>query len=371
MPVALCQAQEARKPVISPEVGSDGRVTFRLDAPQAKAVFVEGDLLPQNLRRVPLTRGEDGVWSLTTAPLPADLYSYDFILDGVTLPDPANGRIKPGARSAQSMVLVPGEEAALVTLSTAVPHGEVRQMFYTSPVTHGVRRMHVYLPPDYAKGRKTYPAVYLFHGGGDNDTAWTSIGQVNVMLDTLIAQGKARPMIVVMPDLWADGGNKANASLFREDLLRGVIPFAQSRFRIAPGPQNRTVGGLGIGRAMLPDVVWPVLDRFGTVFFASGGAGPDHLAALAKAWPHALDRPEKTRFFLADGAQDGSLPDSLYLAVQLKARGFAVQAVQSQQAHGWPAFRRAFAAYAASTETRAASTGRVSGRNNRHTSARP
>jgi enterochelin esterase-like enzyme len=340
---------QARPAVVSPEVLPDHRVVFRLDAPQAISVVAEGDFLPPGQRTIALARGADGVWSATTAPLAADYYSYDFVVDGVTLPDPADGDIKPGARSAQSAFLVPGDAAALVT-PAAVPHGEIRQLFYTSPATHALRRMHVYLPPDYdARPARKYPVVYLFHGGGDNDTAWTTIGRVNVMLDSLIAQGKARPMIVVMPDLWtlaAPGDTRPDVALFRADLLDGVIPTAQARLRIAPGAANRAVGGLGVGRAMLPVVVWPVLNRFGTVFFASGGAGPDQVARLLKTWPDALAQPGRTRFFMGDGAQDSSLADSQYLAGQLRAHGFAVTAAQSDQGHGWPAFRRAFAAFA-------------------------
>ncbi len=348
-PGAMAQAPTAAG-IVSPQVLPDHRVTFRLLAPEAKRVMLEGDFWPERDRKEPMTRGADGVWTFTTAPLAPDYYSYAFALDGVPMPDPANGQIKPGARVTQSAFLLPGEEAAYATLQD-VPHGEVRQVWYRSPVTGTTRRLHIYLPPGYDGGRQRYPVTYLFHGGGDDDGAWTSIGRANLILDNLIARGQALPMIVVMPDLWAaDTAHAAdNNDLFRRDLTQVIIPYIDTHLRTILDAKHRAVGGLGIGRPMMPDVVWPVLDRFGTVFFASGGGGAGHYARLERQYPGTLERPQIRQglsVFLGDGASDGSLVDSRFLENVLKQHGIRVTARQSMGGHGWPAFRHAFAAFA-------------------------
>ncbi len=287
-------------PVSSPEVLSDGRVTFRLRAPRVSEVTVAGDFWVQQNRVEKLVKDAEGIWSLTTEPLTPDVYSYFFTVDGVPMPDPVNGFIKQGIRTQQSMFVIPGKEAELYGPAN-VPHGEVRMVTYQSAVVGKTRRMHVYLPPGYDSSRTRYPVVYLFHGGGDDDWAWTSVGRVNHVLDNLIAQGKARPMIVVMPSLWAVDApvlaNRAeeNEALFRRSIFEDIVPWVEKHFRALPGRANRAMGGLGAGRNMLPNFLWPSLAQFDSAFFVSGGTDKQRFAYMQQQYPGVIDDPANSK----------------------------------------------------------------------------
>jgi len=333
--------------VVSPEVLSDHSVVFRLRAPKASEVTVSGDYGGQPGKMV---KGEDGVWSFKTDPLPSDVYSYIFTVDGVRFPDPVNGWIKPGNPPVQSMFSVPGPESEVYERKP-VPHGEVRVVYYASKTLGRERRMHIYLPPGYDSSKAHYPVTYLFHGGGEEDFGWEDIGRVNFALDNLIAQGKAKPMIVVMPSLYAlgppvpQGRSQDNDELFARDLAEDVLPYVESHYRTLPGAANRAMGGLGVGRGMLPDVVWPTLGKFGTVFFVSGGTDPDRFDALMKQYPGRFDDPANVkviRFFLGDGRNDASMSASKKLGEEAAKRGYRVTTFATDGVHGWPSFRRCF-----------------------------
>ncbi len=179
----------------STEVSSDHKVTFRIYAPKASAVTVAGDFGPSGT----MTKDEEGVWSLTVGPLTPDFYSYAFHIDGVRTVDPKNAMIKQGLSSVDSMFLVPGDEADFEA-TKEVPHGEIRASWYRSGTLNMLRRMHIYTPPGYEGGSARYPVFYLLHGGGDEDSGWSTIGRAGFILDNLIATKQAVPMIVVMPN---------------------------------------------------------------------------------------------------------------------------------------------------------------------------
>ena len=146
-----------------------------------------------------MTKDDEGVWSITVGPLTPDFYSYAFNVDGVRTVDPKNAMIKQGLSSLDSMFLVPGDEAEFEATKD-VPHGEIRAVWYRSGTLDMPRRMHVYTPPGYEGGTREYPVFYLLHGGGDEDSGWSTIGRAGFILDNLIAAKKAVPMIVVMPN---------------------------------------------------------------------------------------------------------------------------------------------------------------------------
>lgn len=346
--------QSAPTPIVSPEVMPDHRVVFRLRAPKAGQVTIDGDFLhPQDGKE--LVKGENGVWSLTTDPLQPDFYSYSFNVDGVAMPDPANGSIKPGIQQTQSAFLVPGGPRADVLEPKDVPHGEVRTVYYEAKSLGAVKRMHIYFPPGYDGGTTRYPVVYLFHGGGDDDSAWESIGRANFVMDNLIAQGKAKPMILVMPSLWAlpvpipKDRAAENEVAFRKTVIEDVIPYVEAHYRVLPGRENRAVGGLGIGRDMLPNFLWPSIDKFNYVLFVSGGADAAKFASLEKEYPGVLDNPEtikRVKFFMGDGVNDNSFASSTNLRDELKRRGYQVTYEQTDDTHGWPGFRHNFVMFA-------------------------
>ena len=184
-------------PVVqSPEVQSGGKIVFRLFAPNAHhvSVSIEGQAAPLTMQK-----DDQGVWSVTTDPMAPDYYGYSFVADGVNMFDPSNHAVKPNFLYRASEVHVPG--AALASWEVAaVPHGEIHHHFYKSGVVGDDRGYYVYTPPGYdPRGKQAYPVLYLLHGFSDDASAWTAVGRANVVLDNLIAQSKAKPMLVVMP----------------------------------------------------------------------------------------------------------------------------------------------------------------------------
>jgi enterochelin esterase family protein len=329
-------------------------VVFRLRAPQAHEVTVTGDFWLQQGRTEKLTRDDQGVWSLTTEPLRSDYYSYSFSVDGLHIQDPSNVMTKPGMNSTENMFVVPGEQAALLDASP-VPHGEVHEVFYPSAVIGKLRRMHVYLPPGYGKGNARYPVVYLFHGGGEDDRGWVAVGRVNFLLDNLIARGKARPMIVVMPSLFAldfpaaEERGDENDALLQKSLADEVIPYVESHYRAMPDSAHRAAGGLGVGRFSTPDILWPLFGKFDYIVHTSGGVNPEWMPLLEKKYPGVLDNPANVRrmkFFIANGTNDHGLPAAQSFADELKKRGYRTTLYVTDDNHGWPGFRRYFAEFA-------------------------
>lgn len=161
----------------SPRVAADRKATISIYAPKASEVTVSGDFSPG--KPLSLTKGESGVWSVTTSPLRPDYYTYTLMVDEVRTVDPKNPVIKQGISSLENVMVVPGNENAFQE-NAEVPHGEVRQVWYKSGTLDMLRRMHVYTPPGYEKSATKYPVFYLLHGGGDDDSGWNSIGRAGL-----------------------------------------------------------------------------------------------------------------------------------------------------------------------------------------------
>jgi len=193
-------ARGAAVAVASPEVLPDHRVVIRIQAPKASEVSLSGDWVAQGRGSAgSLQKDSQGVWSITVGPLVPDFYTYTLTVDGVRSLDPRNPFVKTGISSLENILVVPGEEMAFAD-NRQVPHGEVRQVWYWSTNLNQMRRMHVYTPPGYERSNARYPVFYLVHGGGDEDSGWTTIGRANFIMDNLLASLKAKPMVVVMPN---------------------------------------------------------------------------------------------------------------------------------------------------------------------------
>jgi len=266
----------------SPEVLAEGKVVFRLLAPGATSVTVGGDY-PIGTS-VAMAKDDAGVWSATVGPLKPDLYSYFFTVDGVRTLDWRNASVmRDGARYA-SWLRVPGPEAADYQVND-VPHGTVAQAWYPSPTLGMTRRMYVYTPPGYETGTERYPVLYLLHGGGGDEAAWTELGCAPEILDNLIAQGRVRPLIVVMTN--GNGTQSASQNLvplqgpqgrpgegmlrFPESLVKDVIPFVDATWRTRADRESRAVAGLSMGGAQALYAGLNNLDRFAWVGALSGG----------------------------------------------------------------------------------------------------
>ncbi|HEY1124008.1 MAG TPA: alpha/beta hydrolase-fold protein [Sphingobium sp.] len=247
------------KPV---EVLSDGRVTFRICAPGATDVRVTSsdiaDVIPMGFPAdtpVGLVMAKDdmGLWTATTPkPIPADNYRFAFRVDGVKVPNPQGTTWSEERTGTNSTFEVLGPAGDFQTWKADVPHGTVSTIEYWSKSIGAKRRAHVYTPPGYMKVSTAYPVLYLVHGAGDSDDSWTSVGHANNILDNLIAAGKARPMIVVMPFGHTPdrpGGDILNNNDFGDDLIQDLMPYVEANFRTVNRPAARAMAGLSMGGA--------------------------------------------------------------------------------------------------------------------------
>jgi enterochelin esterase-like enzyme len=344
--------------LVSPEVLADHRVTFRLYAPKASEVTVAGDFGPP----AKMTKDDKGVWSVTVGPLTPDFYSYHFSVDGVKTVDPKNSVIKPGISSVDSMVFVPGKEADFEDLKE-VPHGEVRQVWYHSATLNTQRRMHVYTPPGYEDNSERYPVFYLLHGSGDEDSGWSTIGRAGFILDNLIAQKKAKPMLVVMPNgslprprnlpRRAPGAPPPSdfakrmaefQGLFVKELLQDIIPQVEKRFRVRTGAANRALAGLSMGGGQTLAVVTRHPDQFGYVGVWSAAifGDPQEFEKRNATFFESADKVNQTvkLFSISVGDQDFLLAGSKNLDELLKKHSIQHKFHISGGGHTWINWRR-------------------------------
>lgn len=287
----LAQATEPRvsgPQLVSPEIHPDRRVTFRLRAPKASEVrLVSGPIArevgwqaePPNAQKLPLQRGADGVWTLTLGPLTPDRYVYVFELDGVRLLDPQNMDLAGGHNWPQTFANVPGDDARIYE-QRDVPHGAVSIVPYHSRTLGVPRQVSVYTPPGYESdgGARRYPVLYLLHGSGGYHRSWTDDGRANFIFDNLIAEGKAVPMIVVMPSghvpseaAKVPDGTPGGA--FGADLIREIMPLVEARFRIRAVRTHRALAGLSMGAGHTFAIGLAHLDKFSHLAMLSGGIG--------------------------------------------------------------------------------------------------
>lgn len=234
-------------------VNADRTVTFRLHAPDATAITVSGDFAqtPQ-----PMTKSEDGTWSFTSAALRPAIYDYSFTVNGLRVNDPSNPLVKTGDRSSSTMFEVKGDKPAPYDIQP-VPHGTVRIEYYVSKKFEVPKMVWIYTPPGYEASAAKYPAMYLLHGAGDTEAGWVTTGHANLILDNLIAEGKAKPMIMVMPygrpapsatlGLAAPAPVTEPGVTFPTDLVEDVLPFAEKTYRISSKADDRAIAGLSMG----------------------------------------------------------------------------------------------------------------------------
>jgi enterochelin esterase-like enzyme len=264
--------------VLSPEVMSDRRLAFRIYAPQAQAIRLGAGDIPGVGQTTQLTKGENGVWEVTIGPIDPGAYRYNFNVDGVTTIDPRNPATSESNTNVWSLVVVPGSE---FSDTKNVPHGAVAAVTYNSTALNGFRRMHVYTPPGYETSTAKYPVFYLLHGAGDSDDAWTSVGRAGFILDNLIAAGKAKPMIVVMPAGHTSRGTVPGGVVgrnatqeFVKDFTMDVKPYVEKHYRVLTDRAHTAIAGLSMGGTQTLHVAIPHLEQFSYVgVFSSGLIG--------------------------------------------------------------------------------------------------
>jgi enterochelin esterase family protein len=351
----------------SPEVLSDNRVVFRLYAPKATEVTVGGDWISQGRGSGgKLEKDDQGIWSITVGPLVPDFYSYNFTVDGVRTVDPKNAMIKLGVSSLDNIFFVPGEEAAFED-NRPIPHGDVRILWYHSSVLDAMRSMHVYTPPGYDKSNTKYPVFYLLHGGGDEDSGWSTVGRAGFILDNLLAAKKVKPMIVVMPNgsmprpanapAQAPGGGPSPAAIeaqnrFADELLNNVMPNVEKNFRVLANRDNRAIAGLSMGGGQTLRVAPANVDKFAYIGVWSSGVRQETTADFEKRNAQFFENPEKTNkmvklFWIGVGEKDPLANASAKnLAQVLDAHGIKHEFHESEGGHTWINWRHYLNDYA-------------------------
>ncbi len=337
----------------SPEVTPDHHVTLRIYAPKATEVSVAGDWITQGRGTGgKLEKDEKGIWSITVGPLVPDFYSYSFTVDGVRTIDPKNAFIKQGETSLDNMFFVDGDEAGYED-NKPVPHGQIRIDWYQSNVLDKMRSMHVYTPPGYESGSAKYPVFYLLHGGGDEDSGWSTVGRAGFIMDNLLAAKKAKPMIVVMPNgsmprppvvpgVPADPvAQRAAQQKFVDELLNNVIPYVEKNYLVVANRENRAIAGLSMGAGQTLAVAPTHLDKFAWIGVWSGGVNPPATDDFLQRNAQFFESPDKTNkmvklLWVAAGSNDTLAgPGTKHLAEILDAHGIKHEYHESEGGHTW------------------------------------
>src|SRR6187551_1799384 len=259
LPLAA-DAQPQRRPApSSPDVHADHSITFRYFSRTAQRVYVSGEFLKAPVK---MDRDTSGVWSVTVPAVTPDIYPYSFWVDSVQMADPNNTYVFANERFKRSIVDVPGDQPLIHSLQN-VPHGKISYCYYKSTTLGITRTLLVYTPPGFnATGKTKYPVLYLIHGGSDTEETWTKVGRANLIADNLIAQGKARPMIIVMPY-----GNVRPKPMpdFTKDMINDIIPFIEANYPVLTDSRNRAVAGFSVGGGQTLNIGLTNTDKFAYV----------------------------------------------------------------------------------------------------------
>ena len=368
---AAASAQQALGPgtgIVSPEIHPDNSVTFRYQNPKAKVVQVTGDFLPaQNVEvefngqkiqySAPgvenLKEGPGGVWEFTSAPLEGELYSYSFIVDGKKVMDPSNVHQNRDVATWTNIFTIsarPGDAGWYYEVHD-VPHGSVSHVWYDSPTLNSQRRMTIYTPAGYESSTQRYPVLYLLHGSGGDEDAWADLGRTAQIMDNLIAEGKAKPMIVVMPNgVWFNhaapgaavnnfqptmANSRSQSTVEIEDSFPDVMTFVEKHYRVAKGYSNTAVAGLSMGgrQSCMLSLRYP--DTFGYVGLFSGvGTIEGNEEAFAKVFAY-----QPKLYWIACGKADGVMVNSRRLKEWCDFQGFPVTLYESEGGHIWRNWR--------------------------------
>ena len=352
-PAALVPA-----PATSPVIHPDNSVTFDLQMPHAEHVElqVEGFAKPFVMTQV-ANAPEPGHWTYTVPPLAPEYYSYSFLVDGTNVIDPHNVLLKPSAFRVQSLFLVPGHPPAPWEVAD-VPHGVVSHHQYTSPIVKRTGSYYVYTPPGFdSRSQRKYPVLYLLHGYSDEDDAWTTMAKANVILDNLIAVGKAKPMIVVMPlgygdmDMirrgWIAWQDKdlvvRNFQLFGEALYGEIMPRVNAEYPILPGREDHAIAGLSMGGAETLLIGLNHTTDFAWIgSFSAGGIGSTGFPTLFPAiTPQSVPRINAGMrlLWISVGTEDGLLAPNRVFIAWLREQGIQPKAIETPGMHAWMVWR--------------------------------
>lgn len=355
------QAQSGQRGPLSPEIHGNNSVTFRILARSASKVEITGSWMQGWGTTLPLAKNDTGLWTITTEILPSEMYTYTFLVDGVRTLDSANPLIvRDGVRN-ESMFIVPGVKGNLYS-PAKIPQGTLSKVWYPSPTLGMDRLMYVYTPAGYNTTVEHYPVLYLLHGGGGDEDAWTTLGRAPHILDNLIAAGKAKPMIVVMTN-----GNPGQAAArgaapltessapqspgamgqgkFEESLVKDVIPFVERNFRVDASKDTRAVSGLSMGGLQTMNLAntypemfsWYGVMSMGLVDRTRFGGNED--PETRKKNLENLKKSDVKLYWVACGKTDFLYQSALDLINYFDENNFKYKYFESEGGHTWPEWR--------------------------------
>ncbi len=316
-------------------------MTFRLYAPQAKdvAIRVNSDFTKGPIR---FAKDDRGVWSATTEPISPGAYRYSFIVDRAIVLDGRNPCTSSGATDVSSLVEVSGGSDDIQADRMGIAHGSLSTVYYDSPVAKGRRRLHLYLPPNYDQG-KDYPVLYLIHGGGDDDDAWPTVGRANFILDNLIADGKARPMVVVFPNGSVNGNLQRvpspEADPFIPELMTVVIPYVQAHYRVSPLPEDRALAGLSMGGGQAAFIGLTHTRQFRYLGIFSSGLPNRDGFEQRYGTTLAQEAARLKVVWCGYGTRDPARPDAEATMKFLDRHGIKYQSAETPGGHVWANWR--------------------------------
>jgi enterochelin esterase-like enzyme len=360
LPFGLLHAQPATNAtgpaqVVSPEITPDRGITFRLFAPNAKAVTVNGDFFPNPAAGPAMAKDTAGIWSTHLPPQEPGIYGYYFRVDGVRLPDPSNLLISSSTEFLKSYVEVPGDTPQIWSVRD-VPHGQLHEVWYRNAKL-GQRRVFVYTPPSYdPASAQTYPAVYLLHSTTDNETFWSRVGRANFILDNLIADGKVRPALLVMPfghtsvprgpEEGAGGKDLYDVAVIGNDVVENVIPLVEAKFHAGRESKDRAIFGFAMGGYQAVTIGLNHPGKFGYVVGSSANFRPamDLAVNFAPLNAGLATAKQDLRYvaMLTGTGETAAVPQSKRVVDYLTGLGLRVDWTVPAGTHTWHSWRGYF-----------------------------
>ncbi|MFT4222102.1 glycosyl hydrolase [Dysgonomonas sp.] len=339
---------EPAEPPFSPMVNDDNSITFRIKAPDAKKVnllFDEWDVVPQAM-----IKDKDGVWSVTTQSVAPRIYQYVFEVDGLKVIDFANPVVKAGTSVYGSIVEVHGTIPRYDELQDVL-HGDINVVKYTSTALNRPREMYVYLPPQYTmQNNRTFPVLYLRHGGGDNESSWINDGRAAYILDNLTAENKAAPMIIVMTNgltdgSWAGGSTVEGMRSLEEELLKDIIPMVENRYRVKKDKGSRAIAGLSMGGGQAFVIGLRNTDKFSYIGQFSAGILSDGKFDYEKYMPQVIGNSKAINdnlklLWIGCGTKDPRYQGHLDFVKDLNEKGIRNEFYDSAYGHEWEFWRQ-------------------------------
>ena len=317
--------------VISPEVHPDNSVTFRFYAANAQKVTLESQFLTSNNL---MTKDPSGVWSITVAPVKPDIYPYCFWVDSIQVADPNNTLIFANERFKYSLVDIRGNQPLIHSLQN-VPHGKISYRYYNSATLGRTRTLVIYTPPGFdVNGKTRYPVLYLIHGGSDTEETWTKVGRANLIADNLIAQGKAKPMIIVMPYANVMPGPREG---FTKDMINDIIPFVEANYPVLTESKNRAVAGFSVGGGQTLNIGLMNPDKFAYVCSYAPYTATDEFKNNFTNWsPDAARMNKQLKLFTISIATDDFLYESVKQNIAMfKEKNLNLQTLIVPGGHTW------------------------------------